>query len=65
MSNCKSIRDFCASNGFSRSTYYNLKREGKAPREMLVGERRVVISPEAEDEWRRAREADAAHRSAR
>lgn len=53
-----SIPEWCEANRVSRGTYYNLKKAGKAPRVMQVG-KRALISPEANDEWRRAREADA------
>lgn len=55
----KSIDEFCKANGgFSRATYYNLKRASKSPREMAVGARRL-ISDEAEADWRKEREAEA------
>ena len=54
-----SIASFCRRNGFSRATYYNLKKLGKTPREMAVGARRI-ISDEAEHDWRIEREREAA-----
>jgi hypothetical protein len=51
-----SIDEFCAAHGISRATYYNLKKVGKAPREMGVMSRRI-ISEEAAAEWRRRMEA--------
>jgi hypothetical protein len=51
------IESFCAANRISVGTYFNLKKQGKGPREMRVG-KRVLISPEAEADWRRAREKD-------
>jgi predicted DNA-binding transcriptional regulator AlpA len=53
-----SIDEFCDAHGISRSMYYKLKAQGKAPREMEVGTRRL-ISDEAGADWRRAREAEA------
>jgi len=50
------IPQFCASHGFSRATYYNLKARGEAPAEMYVLGR-VLISVEAAKEWRRERTA--------
>jgi hypothetical protein len=48
---------FCDRNAISESTYYKLKRLGKGPREIeLFG--RVIITPEAEADWRRDREAE-------
>ena len=52
------VASFCHSNGISISTYYALKRKGKGPREMQVN-KRVLITPEAEAEWRREREVEA------
>ena len=54
-----SISDFCRAHGFSRSHYFNLKKEGRGPREMRVGTR-VLISREAAADWRAKCEADAA-----
>jgi len=51
------VPSFCRSNGISVSTYYALKRQGKGPREMHV-RKRVLITPEAEADWRLAREKD-------
>jgi hypothetical protein len=52
-----SIESFCESNGISVTTYFALKKAGKGPREMKVN-KRILITPEAEADWRRAREAD-------
>jgi predicted DNA-binding transcriptional regulator AlpA len=46
-----SIAEFCALHGISRATFYNLKKAGKAPREMEVLGRRL-ISDEAAAQWR-------------
>jgi hypothetical protein len=51
----KAITQFCATKQFSEPTYYKLKARGLGPREMRIGPI-VRISPEAEDEWDRARE---------
>lgn len=53
-----SINEFCADHGISRSTYYSLRKKGKAPQEMRLTDR-WLISVEAAAEWRRQREADA------
>lgn len=50
-----SVEHFCKSNGISRSFFYKLQREGKAPRVMKIG-RRTLISREAASEWRRQME---------
>ena len=52
-----SIESFCRANGISVTTYFVMKRQGKGPREMKVG-KRILITPEAEADWRRAREAE-------
>jgi predicted DNA-binding transcriptional regulator AlpA len=54
-----SIAAFCAAHAISRATFYNLQKEGKAPRLMHVGSRRL-ISREAAAQWRRERESEAA-----
>jgi hypothetical protein len=54
---------FCQRNPMSESTYYKLKRLGKAPREIEIGDR-VIITEEAEAEWRREREAETAAKRA-
>jgi hypothetical protein len=51
-----SVPKFCAIHGICFGTYWNLKKRGEQPREMLVG-RRVLISVEAAKEWRKEREA--------
>lgn len=56
-----SIAEFCFRNGICRASYYNLKKAGKGPREMLVGGLRR-ITPAAEADWQRDREADAVDR---
>ncbi len=52
-----SIPEWCDANRISRGTFYNLQKQGIGPRIMRVG-KRVLITPEANEEWRRAREAD-------
>src|SRR5262245_61474916 len=49
------IETFCDANAMSESTYYALKRDGLGPREIKIG-KKILISPEAEAEWRRERE---------
>lgn len=51
----QSVESFCKSNGISRSLFYKLRRQGRAPRIMKIG-RRTLISEEAASEWRRAME---------
>jgi hypothetical protein len=49
------IREFCEAHRISQAFYYDLRRDGLAPREMMIGARRV-ISAEAAADWRRERE---------
>jgi hypothetical protein len=50
------IPEFCEAHRFSPARYYEIKKEGWGPDEMVVGRRRMV-SFEAAERWRRAREA--------
>ena len=45
------IKEFCKAHRISVSYYYELKKLGRAPREMMLGTRRI-ISAEAAAEWR-------------
>jgi predicted DNA-binding transcriptional regulator AlpA len=54
-----SIDEFCIEHGISRASFYNLKKIGKAPRQMKVGTR-CLISAEAATAWRRQMEEEAA-----
>jgi hypothetical protein len=51
-----SISEFCESHRISESFYFKLKKQGRGPREMRVGDR-VLISLEAAADWRRERES--------
>jgi hypothetical protein len=53
------VLEFCTAHRISRARYYELKQEGLAPVEMIIGRRRL-ISFEAAARWRRDREAAAA-----
>jgi predicted DNA-binding transcriptional regulator AlpA len=55
----KTIDGFARSYGISRSMFYLLQQEGKAPRIFKIG-RLTRISEEAERDWVRAREREAA-----
>ncbi len=46
-----SLNHFCKTHGISRGTFYNLVKEGRAPRIARVG-RKVLITREAAAEWR-------------
>lgn len=53
--NAFSIQEFCDSHRISKAMFYVLQHEGKAPKIMCVGRRRL-ISSEAAAEWRRQME---------
>ena len=53
------LAEFCAAEKISRSMLYKLCEQGKGPRMFAVGTKRL-ISHEARQEWRRAREAETA-----
>jgi hypothetical protein len=53
------IAEFCKAHRISRGLYYNLKNEGRGPREMWISAGRRAISQEAAAAWRREREAEA------
>jgi predicted DNA-binding transcriptional regulator AlpA len=46
-----SIKEFCFQHDISRSKFYDLLRNGLAPKMMKLGKRRL-ISVEAAKEWR-------------
>ena len=48
----RSIDAFCARNGISRGTFYNLAKVGRAPAVLKLGSR-TVITEEAEADWKR------------
>lgn len=54
-----SIDEFCKSHDISRTTFFQLERDGKAPRSMKVGRRRLITT-EAAAEWRARMEAETA-----
>lgn len=51
-----SVPQFCRNHHLSTSFYYELKKEGLAPKEIRIG-RKVLISTEAAADWRRDMEA--------
>ena len=50
-----SVYGFCLAHGLSRSKFYEMRRAGAGPRIMKCGTR-TLISVEAAQAWRRARE---------
>ena len=51
----RTILEFCRVNRISVTSYYKLRERGQGPREMRVLSR-ILITPEAERDWRRDRE---------
>lgn len=58
-----SVPEFAKAHGLSRAHFYNLLRDGKAPKVMYVG-RRTLVSREAAADWRRRMEAEAQPKAA-
>jgi hypothetical protein len=52
------VNQFCASHNISRTALYQFWQEGRGPRYMLNGVRRLITA-EGAAEWRRDREAEA------
>lgn len=52
-----SVPEFAEAHGLSRAHFYNLLRDGKAPKVMYVG-RRTLVSREAAAEWRKRMESE-------
>ena len=59
MKSMLSITEFCHDHGISRSVFYRLTKERRAPRAVKVG-RRTLISREAAEAWRRRMEHETA-----
>jgi len=56
------IPQFCDGHNISRTHFYELIKQGRAPRLMKVG-RRTLISQEAAAEWRRRMEDETANQA--
>ena len=56
----KTISEFCEAEQISRTEFYELKKQNRAPRLMEIGPQLPRITPEAHRDWRREREAEAA-----
>lgn len=46
------IAEFCKAHRLSRSTFFRMVREHRAPEVMRLSARKVLISPEAAERWR-------------
>jgi hypothetical protein len=53
------IENWCNTRGLSRSMFYKMQKAGKGPRLHYAGNK-PLVSPEADDEWLREREREAA-----
>jgi hypothetical protein len=58
LKSANSIDEFCALNGICRATFVNHQRLGIGPKVMRAGAR-VLISQEAQAEWRKNLERNA------
>ena len=53
------VNEWCHRRGYSRATFYRLRKQGKAPR--VIGKDKAQrITVKADAEWEAAREAEAA-----
>jgi len=55
MTKAYTINDFCTAYSISRSLFYKLKEQGKAPHTFTLG-KRVLISTEAAQSWQKTME---------
>jgi hypothetical protein len=60
----RTYKEFCERHDLSPSQLFKLFREGRGPRVMLIGSAGKRISAQAEDDWVKAREAEAAAEAA-
>jgi len=51
------VAEFAQRNRISTGHYFVMRRRGDGPKETRIG-RKVLISPEAEADWRRKHESD-------
>jgi len=56
MNKTYTINDFCKAYSISRSYFYKLKEQNKAPKTFTLG-RKVLISMESAQEWQASMEA--------
>ena len=57
MTKAFTINDFCKAYSISRSLFYKLKEQNKAPKTLTVG-KRVLVSNESAQEWQESMEAN-------
>lgn len=56
---CYTLEEFCLAHRISRAHFYDLEKEGRAPKRMANVGKKVLISVEAAEQWRREMEAEA------
>jgi len=56
MTKAYTIDDFCKVYSISKSFFYKLMKDGRAPQIMKVG-KRTLVSSEAAETWRKSMEA--------
>jgi predicted DNA-binding transcriptional regulator AlpA len=56
------IAEWCARHGLSESQYHKLRKQNRAPRALKIGSAGLRISIEADADWVRDREAEAAEK---
>lgn len=56
MTRAFTINDFCKAYSISRSLFYKLQHQGKAPQTFKLG-KRVLISSDAAEQWQKSMEA--------
>lgn len=54
---CLSIEEFCKEVGISRALFYTMRQNGDAPAMLNAGNKRVLISREAMEEWVKNRQS--------
>lgn len=55
---CLSIEEFCKEVGISRALFYTMRKNGDAPAMLNAGNKRVLISREAIEEWVKNRQSN-------
>lgn len=53
------VAEWCKKNRIGKTTFYELRKEGRAPATILVGKKRI-ISDQADEAWRVMMEAETA-----
>jgi hypothetical protein len=51
----RTIKEHCDHYGYSNTKYFQDRKAGRGPKELRLGSK-IIITPEADEEWRRWRE---------